>query len=145
MLRSRLMSRMILTLALFAMAAAAGGAPRLLPHNWTFVGPAPVFHGATRFSGRVDVAVPDPLNPNVMYVGAGAGGGDGGGGVWKTSNWLSDAPNWQPLTDRLPSLSIFSKSLALSPGARGGILYAAAQGPNGGIMRSADGGRHWKY
>jgi photosystem II stability/assembly factor-like uncharacterized protein len=145
MSHSRLIFRFILALLVLAVTAAAAGAPTMRPHNWTFLGPAPVFDGSTRFSGRIDVAVPDPLNPNVMYAGAGAGGGTAGGGIWMTSNWLSGNPVWQPLTDRLPSLSIFSKSLTLFPSPRGAILYAAAQGPNGGIMRSTDGGRHWKY
>jgi photosystem II stability/assembly factor-like uncharacterized protein len=145
MFRSKLVIRAVIALGLLGLAAVADGAPPLRPHNWTFLGPAPVFDGLTRFSGRIDVAVPDPLNPNVMYVGAGDGGGTGGGGVWMTANWLSQNPAWQPLTDGLPSLSIFSKSLTLFPSPRGAILYAAAQGPNGGIMRSADGGRHWTY
>ncbi len=131
--------------ALLGVTAGADSSPLLRPRQWTFFGPAPIFDGVTRFSGRIDVAVPDPLDPNVMYAGAGDGGGTGGGGVWKTTNWLSGNPIWQPLTDNLPSLSIFSKSLALFPGPHGGILYAAAQGPNGGILRSSDGGRHWKY
>jgi photosystem II stability/assembly factor-like uncharacterized protein len=141
----RFVSLALLALILFGIAAAADHGPLVRPHNWAFFGPAPVFDGTTRFSGRIDVAVRDPLDPNVMYVAGSGGGGTEGSGIWKTTNWLDANPTWQPLIDDQPSLSIFGKSLALFPGPRGGILYAAAQGPNGGILRSADGGRHWKY
>ncbi len=129
-------------------ALAASGAEG--SQTWRPIGPAPISTGFANFtvaSGRVDVAVSDPTNPNVMYIGAGAGGGGGGGGVWKTSNYLTaDAggPTWVPLTDDFPSLSIFGKSLALyrdNPD----ILYAAAGGPNGGILKTVDGGAHWDY
>src|SRR5437870_5930213 len=129
-------------------ALAASGAEG--SQTWRPIGPAPISTGFANFtvaSGRVDVAVSDPTNPNVMYIGAGAGGGGGGGGVWKTSNYLTaDAggPTWVPLTDGFPSLSIFGKSLALyrdNPD----ILYAAAGGPNGGILKTVDGGAHWNY
>jgi hypothetical protein len=141
----RAVRRVALLVALLGLAFSAQGGPRLRPRNWMFLGPAPIFDSSTRFSGRIDVAVPDPLNPNVMYVGGSGGGGTTGGGIWKTSNWLSDTPTWKPLIDHLPSLSIFAKSLALFPGPHGGIVYAAAQGPNGGILRSRDGGAHWRY
>jgi len=129
-------------------ALAASGAEG--SQTWRPIGPAPISTGFANFtvaSGRVDVAVSDPTNPNVMYIGAGAGGGGGGGGVWKTSNYLTaDAggPTWVPLTDDFPSLSIFGKSLALyrdNPD----ILYAAAGGPNGGILKTVDGGAQWDY
>jgi len=113
------------------------------------LGPAPIFNGTTVVSGRIDIAVSDPTDANVMYVGAGAGGGlvGAGGGVWKTTNYLTDdaaGPTWVPLTDDFPSFSIFSKSLALYP-SDPNILYAAAGGPNGGILKTVDGGAHWEY
>jgi len=132
----------------------AGGSANALESQpsatWTSIGPAPISTGFANFtvaSGRVDVAVSDPTNPNVMYVGAGAGGGGGGGGVWKTSNYLTadgGGPTWVPLTDDFPSLSIFGKSLALYR-ANPDILYAAAGGPNGGVLKTVDGGAHWEY
>src|SRR5438876_9358141 len=59
--------------------------------HWTPIGPAPM---GGPFSGRIDVAAPDPSNPDVMYLGA------NNGGVWKTTNWLNASPNWTPLTDK---------------------------------------------
>src|SRR6266496_464072 len=127
--------------------AKASGVERL--DTWTHLGPAPIYNGTTVVSGRVDIAVSDPTDANVMYVGTGAGAGLplGGGGVWKTTNYLTTdpaGPTWVPLTDAFPSLSIFGKSLALYP-SNPNILYAAASGPNGGILKTVDGGAHWEY
>jgi photosystem II stability/assembly factor-like uncharacterized protein len=143
----RVAARVFVVGALLAMTigACGGSSSGPQPHSWTFLGPAPVFDSLSgtpiRFSGRIDVAVPDPSNHNVMYVGGSGGGDTAGSGVWKTTNWEDANPTWQPLTDKLPSLSIFGKSLALG----GGVLYGAAQGPNGGILRSTDGGMSWEY
>src|SRR5262249_54619659 len=54
-----------------------------------------------------------------------------------------NGPTWTPLTDNMPSLSIFAKSLTISP-SQPNVLYAAAQGPDGCILKTTDGGRHWK-
>jgi photosystem II stability/assembly factor-like uncharacterized protein len=118
-----------------AKARGAGGL-----NAWTPLGPGPINNGHTVVSGRVDIAVGHPTDANVMYVG-------GQGGVWKTSNYLTTdpaGPTWVPLTDDFPSLDIFGKSLALYPG-NPNILYAAAAGPNGGILKTVDGGAHWEY
>jgi titin len=114
--------------------------------TWTPLGPSPIaqspeFTGPV-MSGRVESAAPDPTNPNVMYLTA------DGGGVWKTGNWLSTSPTWTPLTDAQPStvtgggLNAAYKSLAVFPG-NPRIVYAAASGPGGGVLKSTDGGASW--
>jgi len=113
--------------------------------SWTQLGPmtiaqSPEFSGPV-MSGRVETAVPDPTNPNVMYLAA------DGGGVWKTTNWLSVSPTWIPLTDAQPSTVTGSgdlayKSLVVFPG-NPSIIYAAVAGPGGGILKSTDGGQSW--
>src|SRR5262249_50987592 len=108
--------------------------------TWTPLGPGPIFNGSTVVSGRIDIAVSHPTDANVMYIG-------GQGGVWKTSNYLTidpAGPTWVPLTDTFPSILISGKSLALYPG-NPDMLYAAASGPNGGILKTIDGGSHWDY
>jgi photosystem II stability/assembly factor-like uncharacterized protein len=118
--------------------AKARGAEGL--NTWTPLGPGPIFNGRTVVSGRINIAVSHPTDANVMYVG-------GDGGVWKTTNYLTtDAggPTWISLTDNFPSLAISGKSLALYPG-NPDMLYAAASGPNGGILKTIDGGSHWEY
>jgi photosystem II stability/assembly factor-like uncharacterized protein len=109
-------------------------------YTWRPLGPGPIYNGTTVVSGRVDIAVSHPTDANVMYVG-------GHGGVWKTSNYLTTdqaGPTWLPLTDDFPSMDILGKSLALCP-SDPNILYAAAGGPNGGILKTVDGGAHWEY
>ncbi|HEV2969180.1 MAG TPA: autotransporter-associated beta strand repeat-containing protein [Pirellulales bacterium] len=120
-------------------------APVLSRSTWTALGPAtiaqsPEFSGPV-MAGRVETAVPDPTNPNIMYLAA------DGGGVWKTTNWLSVSPTWTPLTDAQPSTVTGSgdlayKSLVVFPG-NPSIIYAAAAGPGGGILKSTNGGVSW--
>ena len=66
----------------------------------------------------------------------------GGGGVWKTTNWMDADPRWVPLTDDMPSLSVGVNGLAMAPGDPQ-TLYAAADGPQGAILKTTDGGQHW--
>jgi hypothetical protein len=120
--------------------------------QWVFVGPSgaatpPGDANGPTVSGRVDVAVADPLNPNIVYVGCAEGEPtSGGGGIWRTTDFLTHSdpsgPTWIPLTDNMPSLSIFAKCLAIAP-SNPNILYAAAQGPDGCILKTVDGGKHW--
>src|SRR5262249_45817915 len=82
--------------------------------TWTPIGPTTGdFPGAPSgpFSGRIDVAAPDPNNSEVMYVGA------NNGGVWKTTNWLEPTPNWTPLTDlpQVLSLAVHEHDLVVFP------------------------------
>jgi hypothetical protein len=137
---------MLMLMLLLMLVAAAGFIPAERGNRaaiWTPLGPAglrvlnPTSNASAILSGRVDIAVSDPRDANVMYVGTNSGGGSptGGGGIWKTANYLTTdpaGPTWVPLTDDFPSLTIYGKSLALyrdNPD----ILYGAASGPNGGI------------
>jgi hypothetical protein len=132
---------------------------------WTALGPGPIQGGAFPASGRITVAVPDPSDStgNTMYVAGDSGGqaalrqagappsqasdaawGFGtGSGIWKTTNWLSSSqPTWTPLTDTLPSLDIAEHGLAISP-SNPSVLYAAANGPDGGILMTSNSGQSW--
>jgi hypothetical protein len=113
--------------------------------HWTAIGPAPITDQEDNgpvVAGRVEMAVPDPANSNVMYIAT------DGGGIWKTTNWLSGSPSWTPLTDSQPSLvtggggNAGYKTMAFVPG-NPGTLYVATAGPGGGILVSADGGNTW--
>jgi hypothetical protein len=111
--------------------------PPLHADGWVPIGPAPVLYGGV---GRIDVAAPDPVNPNVMYVGA------DDGGIWKTTNWLDDVPIWTPLTDnpQILSQSILERCLAVAL-SDSNVVYAAASGPGGGILKSTDAGATWQF
>jgi photosystem II stability/assembly factor-like uncharacterized protein len=119
-----------------------------------------VQNGRERLAGRVNAAVADPQDPNVMYIATDGGrptaanGGNpngiqaiglpdtGGAGVWKTDNWLDRSPNWKPLTDDMPSPSVGPNGLVMSP-TNTAILYAAADGPQGCILNTTNSGDNW--
>jgi uncharacterized repeat protein (TIGR01451 family) len=105
--------------------------------TWTPIGPAPI-NGP--FAGRIDVAAPDPSDPNVMYLGA------NNGGIWKTTNWLDSSPTWTEITDKpqILSLAIHEHDLVVFPG-NPNIVLAAASGPGGGVLRSDDAGNSWSF
>jgi photosystem II stability/assembly factor-like uncharacterized protein len=116
--------------------------------SWTPVGPAPAetppsglgYSGEGFAAGRIDVAAPDPRDPNVMYIGV------PGGGVWKTSNWLDtiDGPTWTPLTDDQPSLAFGGYNSLLIHPADHNSIYGAVSGVGGGILKSSKNGAGWQ-
>lgn len=105
--------------------------------QWTPLGPG-IINGP--LAGRIDVAAPDPSNPNVMYLGS------NNGGIWKTTNWLDASPTWTVITDQpqILSLAIHEHDLVVFPG-NPNIVLAAASGPSGGILRSEDAGNTWSF
>jgi hypothetical protein len=110
------------------------------PASWVPIGPGPVANNPV-FSGRIEDAVADPSNPDVMYVAA------DGGGVWKTTDWNDPSPVWTPLTDSQPSDetgsgNIAYQMLAISASSPN-LVYAAVGGPGGGILKSVDSGASW--
>jgi hypothetical protein len=117
--------------------------PSLSATTWTAIGPAPVaqspdFTGPV-MSGRTVYGIADPANSNVMYLEA------DGGGVWKTSDWQDPSPIWTPLTDTQPSTFTgyyTYQGMAIFPGSPE-TIYALAQGPGGGVLKSTNGGSTW--
>ncbi len=112
-------------------------------------------------TGAVQQIVADPNNPNILYAGT------VDGGVWKTTHatWspndgvnndgdlftdeIDEVPDWQPLTDSMPSLAI--GALAMSP-VNSQVLYAGTGsfsshiGRGGravGVYKTSDGGANW--
>ena len=87
---------------------------RCVLSTWQPIGPSPILNGQVEnvfpgdaVVGAVQTVVAHPTNPNVLYVGT------TNGGVWKTLNASSSLPDWVPLTDDLPSLSI--RDLRMDP------------------------------
>lgn len=153
-------SARILSAAALCAAAAIATGPAMAQFTWQPVAPRSVQGSNGVLAGRINVAVPDPADPNVMYIATdgarptAVNGGNpkgtivvglpdtGGGGVWKTTNWLDANPQWVALTDGMPSLSVGVGGLAMAPGDPQ-TLYAAADGPQGAILKTTDGGQHW--
>jgi len=69
-------------------------------------------------SGRLRVILQDPTNANIVYVAVGVGG------VWKTTNFFAEKPNWRPLTD-----DIGTSSGSLAFGRTPNVLYYGTGDP----------------
>jgi autotransporter-associated beta strand protein len=95
-------------------------------------------------AGAIQAVLPDPSNPNRIFVGS------TNGGIWRTTD---NGATWTPLTDRASSLSIGSLSFDpantnviiagigdTSNGSAGGQFRS---GPMTGLLYSNDGGSNW--
>ncbi len=75
-------------------AASTSGVPR-----WVNIGPTKndyIQNGVTLHvtdSGRMRSILPDPRNPNIVYLLTSSGG------LWKTTNFTDTHPHWEPKTD----------------------------------------------
>lgn len=102
---------------------------------WSFIGPtgAPAGSGA----GRLECIRFDPVDPNIMYVGAPAGG------LWKS---VDGGTTWNCLTDFLPAIGC--SDVAIDPN-NTNIIYMASgdndagDSPSIGVLKSTDGGLTW--
>lgn len=104
---------------------------------WTSLGPTPIdtAGGMGPISGRIQAVIADPIDPNVIYLGA------DNGGIWKNVN----SPDWTPLTDFMPSLNFASngyRTLVVHP-ANPKLIFGAVSGSGAGILNSTDGGTTW--
>src|SRR5262249_10899280 len=95
-------------------------------------------------AGRLTAAVADPSNQNMMYVAGDSGGDYGdGSGIWKTTDWLDPNPTWVPVVSPRVAQDVAIHGLAMTPTDQN-TLYAASTGPEGGILKTTDGGAHWQ-
>jgi autotransporter-associated beta strand protein len=135
-------------------------APVALAQTFVSQGPSPIsgtlddvqsgdLNNGTRgtVTGAIQAVLPDPVNPNVIYIGA------TNGGVWKTSN---GGQSWTPLTDKQVSLSVGGLAfdptdqsrqklyVAMGATSSGGIgAGTVTSGQLPGILYSPDGGTSW--
>ncbi|MDB5319040.1 MAG: cya 2, partial [Phycisphaerales bacterium] len=130
---------------------------------WVSQGPSPITGGQNSIApnnpvvGAVQAIAFNPLLPKIAFIGS------PDGGIWRAENFDSGSPTWKPLIDGLLSLSI--GSIAISPVDAGGqalkattplsqiVVYAGIAdvsskigfgGTKRGILKSSDGGVHWK-
>lgn len=109
--------------------------------NWIPLGPfdVPIIlsNGKRRGNGRVNAIAFDPVNPEIIYVGAPAGG------FWKS---IDGGSNWITYTDDLPVIGV--SSIAVDP-LNPQIIYIATGDANAsdtysiGVLKSVDGGVTW--
>lgn len=120
-------------------------APAGVP-SWTSLGPNKTNHiqnGVTlnvTDSGRLQSILVHPTNPNIVYVLASSGG------LWKTTNFTQNKPNWTPLTDAVSTTSGGAAAFGHDPN----TIYVGLGDPffgnglTGGVMiKSTDGGATW--
>ncbi|MFO0921579.1 MAG: GEVED domain-containing protein [Pirellulales bacterium] len=125
-------------------------ARHMMASDWMAAGPFSMTDGQNEgipnrpVVGAMNVVVTHPFDANTIYTGG------VNGGVWKTSNALDASPNWQPLTDALPSLSVGAIALdyfnpeTVYMGAGRKSSYAQVGGERSGVYRSDDGGQSWQ-
>jgi photosystem II stability/assembly factor-like uncharacterized protein len=108
--------------------------------TWTSIGPSPgTYPGYSNISGRVTTVRYDPVNPNIIYIGAAFGG------VWKSTN---SGITWTQTTDFEASLS--SGSIAIDPTntdiiyyGTGEATYSGASYYGRGLLKSTNAGATW--
>jgi len=119
--------------------------------NWVALGPAPTIRAQVGIPpnnpvcGAIQTVAAHPTNPDILYIGA------VNGGIWRTINATAANPDWTPLTDTLPSLSIgaleFDPTDATHQTLIGGSALVSSFGADGGarigVLRSLDGGNTW--
>jgi uncharacterized repeat protein (TIGR01451 family) len=124
----------------------------VLGGKWTAQGPGPTRNGQAEniipnneVVGAIQTAAPHPTDSNILYAGA------VNGGIWRTSNATATSPNWKPLTDNFPSLSIGALEFdptdvnhqTLVAGVGRFSSFGRNGGPLAGILRTTDGGDNW--
>ncbi len=107
--------------------------------DWQPIGPAVVSNSATTINGqgRINSVFVDPVDPNILYVGAPAGG------IWKSTD---NGVNWTALTDHLPQIGV--SGIAVDPNNNDIIYISTGDDDAGdsysiGVMKSTDGGSTW--
>jgi hypothetical protein len=130
-----------LTPSLLPGAAAAPGIPL-----WFNIGPLKSNHiqnGVLRTitdSGRARTILPHPTNANILYFLTSSGG------LWKTTNFQSNKPNWVALTDNVFTTSGGAAAFGRTPD----TIYLGLGDPFDGnaaagayVLKSTDGGQTW--
>ena len=122
-------------------ATAAPGAP-----VWTSIGPTRAnktengIKLSVTDSGRLRNILPDPNDPNTLYVLSSSGG------LWKTTNFEAPYPDWKPITDKV----ITTSGGAAAMGRDANTLYFGTGDPfdgiplvGGAMLKTTDGGASW--
>ncbi|TWU57052.1 Bacillopeptidase F precursor [Rubripirellula tenax] len=95
--------------------------------------------------GAIHTVLAHPTDADILYIGA------TNGGVWRTDNATAATPNWTPLTDDLPSLSIGAMAFDTADPTFQTIYVGTGRyssfGRRGndrvGIYKTTDGGASW--
>ena len=107
--------------------------------NWQPVGPFSHTNTGSWSSGqgRVNIVYKDPVNSNILYLGAPAGG------IWKSAD---NGINWQPLSDELPQIGVSGIAVDHT---NNNVIYISTGDKDAtdtysiGVLKSTDGGATW--
>src|SRR5215468_138161 len=123
-----------------------GAAPALGTPVWFNIGPVKSNHiqnGVLRTvtdSGRARTILPHPTDPNTVYFLTSSGG------LWKTTNFQKNKPDWVALTDGLVTTSGGAVAFGRTPD----TIYLGLGDPFDGsaaagayVLKSTDGGNTW--
>jgi Big-like domain-containing protein len=120
--------------------------------TWTAQGPGPTQNGQVEnilpnkeVVGAIHTVAAHPTDANILYVGG------VNSGVWRTGNATASSPNWTPLTDNFPSLSIGALEFDPSDTTRRTLVagigrfssFSRNGGPLTGLLRTTNGGDNW--
>lgn len=116
--------------------------------NWKYIGGdhytvdvvVPTANGGSGGAGRLNCLAIDPVDGNIIYVGAASGG------LWKT---IDGGINWTCLTDGMSNIAV--SSIVIDRFDRNRIFIASGDSDSGdanyrdmGILMSEDGGLSWQ-
>ena len=110
--------------------------------TWRNIGPTPgTYFSYASVSGRIISVRYDPVNPNIIYLGAASGG------VWKSTD---GGNNFVPISDR--EVSLASGSIYVDPSNTNIVYYGTGEATYSGlgyygrgILRSTNGGNSWQH
>ena len=108
--------------------------------NWSSIGPTDFLNRSTSYLnlGRVNCVTPDPVNPNIVYVGTPSGG------IWKSED---GGLTYVALSDDLPQIGVSSIVIDYT---NPNIIYIATGDDDAGdsysvgIWKSTDAGLNWE-
>lgn len=111
----------------------------LPPSNWQPIGPFTHTNTGSWSSGqgRTSAVAIDPINPNIIYVGAPAGG------IWKSTN---NGATWVPISDQLPQIGVSGIAIDYT---NPNIIFIATGDKDAsdtysvGVLKSTDAGATW--
>ncbi|RCS42140.1 hypothetical protein DTL42_20125 [Bremerella cremea] len=120
---------------------------------WTPIGPFSATNGQVEniapdedVVGAAHVVLAHPSDADTLYVGG------TNGGIWKTENATATRPDWVPVGDNLPSLSIGAMTFDTADTTNQTVYAATGRfssygrigGDRIGIVRTTDGGASWE-
>ncbi|MCI0397786.1 MAG: hypothetical protein L0332_10885 [Chloroflexi bacterium] len=129
-----------------------GSSPlNLDPTQFTSLGPMPLQSDGCiscfnygHVAGRTNVAVSDPISPNIAYIGS------DGGGVWKSENCCDENTTWTAVTDDPLLSTIAIGDIVLDPNdhntiyaGTGDLRYGSFSFGAAGVLKSVDAGATW--